>query len=109
MTARVYSQCEDLFQAAVSSARERQGRPARDTLRKSISSLTASSGGFSLIGSSVLGAHSEMVIKADVKRGWDWRRNLPGTVEGKDLLQMLRLGLAKELARGWLSGGGGGS
>lgn len=104
MTPRIYSECEDLFQAAVSSAREPRGQPARDTLQKSISSLTASSGGFSLVGSSMLGAHSEMVIKADVKRGWDWRAGLPETVDGEDVLQILRLGLAKELARGWLSG-----
>ncbi|KAI9791725.1 MAG: hypothetical protein M1816_003535 [Peltula sp. TS41687] len=107
VTSRVYTQCEDLFQAAVSSAREPRGRPARDVLHKSISSLTASTDGFSMIGSSVLGPHSEVVEKADVKRGWDWRTGLPEVVEGNEVLGILRLGLAKELARGWLSGGGG--
>lgn len=33
-------------------------------------------------------------------RGWDWRAGLPETAKGEDILQMLRLGLARGLSHG---------
>lgn len=41
---------------------------------------------------------------AEVKRGWDWRTGLKADVKGEDVLGILRLELAKEVARGWLDG-----
>ena len=37
-----------------------------------------------------------------VRRGWDWRDGLARGVKGQDVIGVLRVGLAKELARtGW--------
>ena len=42
--------------------------------------------------------------KRQEKRGWDWRTGMKKGATGKDLLSMLRLGLAKEVARAWIDG-----
>ena len=41
----------------------------------------------------------------DRKRGWDWRDGLAEEAKGEDVLRMLRLGLAKDIARHWISEG----
>ena len=41
----------------------------------------------------------------DWKRGWDWRNGLAEEAKGEDVLRMLRLGLAKDIARHWISEG----
>lgn len=38
------------------------------------------------------------------KRGWDWRLGMRDRVKGDDVLRILRLGLAKEVARAWVDG-----
>ncbi|KAI9759477.1 MAG: hypothetical protein M4579_002317 [Chaenotheca gracillima] len=116
VTPRVYAQCEEFFQSAVSSARgaSSKGSSPRATLKKSISSMTASSS-FSLVGSSAfrtgggdsLESGSGVLVPAptaDVKRGWDWRQGLPREVTGRHVLRILRLGLSKEISRGWIAG-----
>ncbi|KAI9848327.1 MAG: hypothetical protein M1837_000591 [Sclerophora amabilis] len=110
VTSRVYSQCEEFFQSAISSGNGSPGSSPRATLKKSMSSMTSSSG-FSLIGSSVLGSQvngsmgsSGVLVKGNVKRGWDWRRALPKKVSGDHVLRILRLGLATEISGGWLDG-----
>ena len=40
--------------------------------------------------------------KGQEKRGWDWRTGMRKGAIGKDLLSILRLGLAKEIARAWI-------
>lgn len=40
----------------------------------------------------------------DGKRGWDWRMGFGREVKGEDVLRILRLGLAKEVARAWVEG-----
>lgn len=37
------------------------------------------------------------------KRGWDWRKGLGKDAKGEDVLRIIRLGLAKELARHMLT------
>jgi hypothetical protein len=68
-----------------------------------------SSSGFSLVGSSMIGSlsansmgSSGMLVDANVKRGWDWRKGLPSKVSGEDILRILRLRLSKEVAMAWL-------
>lgn len=39
------------------------------------------------------------------KRGWDWRKGLPEGATGEDVLRILRLGLAKDIARHWTKEG----
>lgn len=41
----------------------------------------------------------------DRKRGWDWRKGLAEDAKGEDVLRILRLGLAKDIARHWISEG----
>lgn len=41
----------------------------------------------------------------DKKRGWDWRKGLAEDTKGEDVLRILRLGLANEIARHWISEG----
>ena len=38
------------------------------------------------------------------QRGWDWRVEVKEGSTGADVLRVLRLGLAKEVARAWLDG-----
>lgn len=44
--------------------------------------------------------------QADQKRGWDWRKGLAEDAKGMDVLRILRLGLANDIARHWISEGG---
>ena len=41
----------------------------------------------------------------DKRRGWDWRKGLGQSAKGEDVLRILRLGLAKDIARHWISEG----
>lgn len=41
----------------------------------------------------------------DKKRGWDWRKGLAEEAKGEDVLRILRLGLANDIARHWISEG----
>ena len=44
-------------------------------------------------------------VRADpVSRSWDWRRGWQRGATGEDVLRVLRLNIAKELARGWMDG-----
>lgn len=90
-------------------------------MRKTVSSLTSSSG-FSLVGSEMLGESvtsgggSGSMVKlgerqrktegkvGEVKRGWDWRKGVQSSAKGEDILRVLRLALAKDMARAWVEG-----
>ena len=113
VTPRIYSQCEECFQSTLAAAHGALQAPSpQELLKKSVSELTASSG-FSLVGSEMLegagtsgerGATNGLLGKGkskDVKRGWDWRLRLSKDAKGSDVLRILRLGLAKEVARTW--------
>lgn len=123
VTPRVYGQCEECFRSTLAAAHGTQQAPSpRDMLRKTVSSMTSSSG-FSLVGSSMLesessiaetGSGSGVMVNTPndgrkggdgVKRGWDWRRGMVGRdASGEDVLRMLRLGLAREISRAWIEG-----
>ncbi|KAI9880783.1 MAG: hypothetical protein M1830_000219 [Pleopsidium flavum] len=118
VTSRVYAQCEECFQSTIANAHGSQvlSTSPRAVMKKSLSNMTASSG-FSLIGSEMLASAGEVdertgrsmgssgvLVKGEVKRGWDWRNGLGRGVKGEDVLRVLRVGLAKEVARGWLDG-----
>ena len=40
----------------------------------------------------------------DVRRGWDWRKGMRADSTAGDALRVLRLGLARDLSKGWLEG-----
>ena len=50
---------------------------------------------------------SRALVKSqeDQKKGWDWRKGLAETAKGEDVLRILRLGLAKDIARHWIGEG----
>ena len=50
---------------------------------------------------------SRALIKSgeDKNRGWDWRKGLAEKAKGEDVLRILRLGLAKDITRHWISEG----
>jgi hypothetical protein len=45
---------------------------------------------------------SGVLVKGPVRRGWDWRANLQKDTSSDVVLRILRLGLAKDIARGWV-------
>jgi hypothetical protein len=64
---------------------------------------------FSLVGSSMLASQlkqsmgsSGVLVKGNFKRGWDWRHGISASTTGDDVLRILRLGLAKDLAKAFL-------
>ncbi|KAA8645592.1 hypothetical protein EYZ11_001796 [Aspergillus tanneri] len=131
VTPRVYAQCEECFRSTLmqyqslkraSSDDESPVEPfvlptSRELLKKSVSSLTASSG-FSFIGGDMTdlvrtrslsgsGTSSGVFIarpgdESRHERAWDWRVGLPENVRGEEILRMLRLGLAQGLSVGAL-------
>lgn len=131
VTPRVYAQCEECFRSTlIEYHSKRAGADSSDSsvlppspralLKKSVSSLTASST-FSFIGSDMIesarnrsgsgsaGSSGVLVPRSSndassayQERGWDWRAGLPEDARGEDILRMLRLGLAKGLSFGAL-------
>ncbi|KAI9719225.1 MAG: hypothetical protein M1812_003555 [Candelaria pacifica] len=122
---RVYGICNDCFNSTLASYHGTQPHTSpRAMLKKSLSSMTSSSG-FSLIDMSGSGQSSFKESKGksngggrsigssgvlvgaggkEVKRGWDWRKGIGRQGNAEDVLRILRLGLAKELARLWIDG-----
>ncbi|KAF7594389.1 hypothetical protein BBP40_009370 [Aspergillus hancockii] len=131
VTPRVYAQCEECFSSTLIEYQSSKRAPGdsmskdyfvgppspRALLKKSVSSLTASST-FSFIGSDMVesarnrsgfgsaGSSGVLVPRgggsAYHERGWDWRAGLQEDTKGQEVLRMLRLGLAKGLSYGAL-------
>ncbi|KAL8805730.1 MAG: hypothetical protein Q9182_001763 [Xanthomendoza sp. 2 TL-2023] len=126
VTSRVYEQCEECFRCTLANRGSRRlKRPeTREMLKKSISNMTASSSAFSFLGSEMImgeetrestGSEGVMVHmvedananangEAVVQRGWDWRNGIRRDASGAELLSMLRLGLARDIAKAWIAG-----
>jgi hypothetical protein len=105
---RVYLACAEFLQTVVASGQGLKGSFPTDMLRKSTSNVSGTSS-FSMVGSSMLASQlkqsmssSGVLVKGNIKRGWDWRHGISAGTSGDDLLKILRLGLAKSLANAWL-------
>lgn len=105
---RVYSACTEFLQTVVASGQGLKGSSPTDMLRKSTSNVSGTSS-FSMVGSSMLASQlkqsmssSGVLVKGNIKRGWDWRQGISADTSGDTLLRILRLGLAKSLANAWL-------
>lgn len=126
-TSRVYEQCKECFRCTLTNGHPRQHRNRLDVkgmLKTSISNTTASSSSaFSLIENSMMdsetrestGSEGVMVDmvecpggavprRNDIRRGWDWRKGVSADASGAELLRMMRLGLARDMARAWVEG-----
>lgn len=108
VTPRVYGACNEFFQTVVASTQGLKGSSPMDMLKKSTSSLSGTSS-FSLIGSFSVASQlqksigsSGVMVKGNIKRGWDWRKGLSAGTTGEEVLQILRFALAKELAKAWI-------
>lgn len=118
---RVYTACDEFFQVVLASVPGGlKGSTPADLLRKTTSNLSATSatsGGsssFLLTGSSMLASQLHRSMSgaragapfnstASVARGWDWRSGLPANTTAADVLQRVRLGLSRALARLWVA------
>ena len=118
---RIYEECEKCFQATLAAYRGKKAPPSprnmlhQNMLKKKTSDMTGSFS-FSLVGNSMVqsgssGFGDSMALVSsgggEEKRGWDWRRGLEEGAKGEDVLRILRLGLAKDIAGHWLAGEGG--
>jgi hypothetical protein len=107
---RVYSACTEFLQTVIASGQGLKGSSPTDMLRKTTSNVSGTSGSFSMVGSSMLASQlkqsmssSGVIVRGNVKRAWDWRRGISAGTSGDDLLRILRLGLAQDLAKAWLA------
>jgi hypothetical protein len=105
---RIYGVCTGFLGTVIASVGGLKGSTPTDMLRKSTSNVSGTSS-FSLVGSSMLASQlkqsmgsSGVLVKANIKRGWDWRQGISAGTTGDDVLRILRLGLAKDLAKAWL-------
>ncbi|KAH7356888.1 hypothetical protein BKA65DRAFT_392425, partial [Rhexocercosporidium sp. MPI-PUGE-AT-0058] len=105
---RVYSACTEFLGTVVKSAQGLQGSSPMDMLRKSTSNISGTSS-FSMVGSSMYASQlkqsmssSGVLVKGNTKRGWDWRQGISSNTSGDEVLRILRLGLAKDLAKAYL-------
>jgi len=106
---RIYSACTEFLQTVIASGQGLKGSSPTDMLRKTTSNSSGSSS-FSMIGSSMAASQlkhsmgsSGVMVKGNIKRGWDWRQGISASTKGDDLLRILRFGLAKDLAKAWLN------
>lgn len=106
---RIYSACDEFFNTVMASAPGLKGSTPHDLLRKSTSNVSGTSS-FSLVGSSMVASQlkqsisgSGMLASGAIKRGWDWRSGLTVNTSSSDILRILRLGLARDLAKARLA------
>ena len=106
----VYDQCEEFFRSSLDSYYEKPLPASPPHLLKAMSSMTSGSS-FSLVGSSMLNSQISDDAKSDgsivklpetTKKGWDWRAGIQKDAKGEDVLRILRLGLAKYVAKHWI-------
>lgn len=103
---RIHSVCNEFLETVIKSASGLKGSNPMDLLSKSSS---GTSGSFSMVGSSMMASQfhksvtaSGLLNKGDIKRGWDWRKGIKAGMTAEDIIRVLRLGLARDLARAWL-------
>ena len=110
--ALIRNQCEEVLQTALGAAHGDSVPEPRSLLQKSTSGLSGST--FSLIGSQDFSTDAQstqasaVLVRGgkinDVQRGWDWRAGCPKGAQGRELLRILRLGVAREVARCFAEG-----
>ncbi|PQE10921.1 nuclear pore complex subunit Nup85 protein [Rutstroemia sp. NJR-2017a WRK4] len=111
---RIYSGCSDFLDAVIASKAGLKGAGPMDLLRQQ-SSEGGLGGSFSMAGSSMVASQlqrglqeSGLLSKGEIKRGWDWRERVRVGMGAEEVLRVLRLGLARDLARAWLRQADGG-
>lgn len=115
VTSRIYEQNEEFFRSTLAASQGRIAPPSPRSLFQKTMNGPSTASSFSLVGSSMLqsdysdaNSSSKALVKSgeeEEKRGWDWRTGLGENAKGEDVLRILRLGLAKDIARHWMSEG----
>ncbi|KAH9880584.1 hypothetical protein IAQ61_000877 [Plenodomus lingam] len=113
----IRAQCEEVLSttlaAAYSSSSDSDSSPHNYRHNEQQHPASNLSSTYSLIGSTDFSApnstHASAVLVhgggiRDAKRGWDWRRGVKRGVGGSRVLALLRLGLAREIARAFAEG-----
>lgn len=109
----VLAQCEETFRSALDSSSDSSTGLAR--LQTSASNLSGSSE-FSVMSRSIKASQSNGSLEesgvivervggggpTEVRRAWDWRSGFDKSAKIQDVLQILRLGLAREVSRAWV-------
>ncbi|KAM7185400.1 hypothetical protein V8F20_011819 [Naviculisporaceae sp. PSN 640] len=112
---RVYNACDEFLGLVIATAPggTTKGSTPADLMRSVGGGGGSMAGSFELLkGSSMVasqlqkslsGGNNAALGKINVPpRGWDWRSGLSAKTKGEDVMQRLRLGLAKDLASLWL-------
>lgn len=108
VTPRVYEQAEALFDAAMADYNGSKTNSPQDlanNLSKSTSNLSAST--YAMVNShgSIESAGRDDHHSEKVYRGWDWRKGIAlmagKNAKGSDVIRILRVQIAKELAQSW--------
>lgn len=102
-TSSIHTACVDVLRATLAHCHDDDGESsASDILSKSTSSHFS----FSIIGKSDESLNKSTgklkSLSTNVKRGWDWRTGMRKDATSEDVLKILRLGLAKEIAGQWV-------
>lgn len=111
----IRAQCEEVLSTTLAAAHNGRVPSSRSQMQKSTSNLTTASSQYSLIGSIDFGSvegqstdSSTVLVQGgtvdDAKRGWDWRKGFDKDAKGSDVIRVLRLGIAKEIARAFAEG-----
>ncbi|KAF2259574.1 hypothetical protein CC78DRAFT_58812 [Lojkania enalia] len=110
----IRNQTEECLHTTLLAAHDGSVPSPRSTLQKSTSNLTTASSQYSLIGSTDLSSDAQSIESStvlvkggnvdDAKRAWDWRKGFRKAAKGEDVIRILRLGIAKEIARAFVEG-----
>lgn len=112
----IRNQCEEVLSTTLLSAHDHDSTlHPRSLLGKSTSNLTTASSQYSLINSAEFSAAdaqstegSAVLVKGghvdSASRAWDWRRGFGTKATGKEVIRVLRLGVAREVGRAFAEG-----
>ena len=94
------------YRGSSSSTKLKKGKSKSDVSSMSGSGLSGSS--WDMVLSSNMLQSQESEKGGEIARDWDWRKGLDAVagarVESKEILMLLRVALAQEIARGWSGG-----
>ncbi|KHJ33916.1 putative nuclear pore complex subunit nup85 [Erysiphe necator] len=100
----VYTICSDFFYTVMESSREISLTRPQHHLKMGSNRI-----GSHAVGNSLLASQLKQLVNVSGKesremtqRGWDWRDKVSAGTTADELLKLLRLGLAKDLAKAWL-------
>jgi len=104
----IFEQCEECLKSALAQSRGLEVLSPHALTKKSTLPMTMSSR-FPLIDSAMMRQQAQggsedsgAIIKNTIKRAWDWRQGMEKHAIGQDVLKILRMGLAEEIAQAWI-------